>query len=143
MVFPLKILELSWKKTKVLISTRSFTNYSLQSVLLFFLTLILFNAFIYITNDKIYSAKLVLIIAYINSFIHYCYFYKIKERLFFFLVFLASSVFFRIGEFNIIKLFLILGLDHNISLLGVLGLSHIIKYFYYQILINLFRLDMS
>ena len=131
------------KKIKVYIGRRSFMNYSMQSVLLFLLTLILFNAIIYITNDKIYAAKSVLIIAYINSFIHYCYFYQIKERLFFFIFFLISSVIFRLVEFNIIKFFLILGLDHNITFLSVLGLSHVVKYLYYQILINLFNLDMS
>ena len=104
-------------------------NYTFQSGLLFLLTLILFNAFIYITNDKIYAAKMVLIIAYINSFIHYCFFYKIKERHYFFLLFLISSVFFRLGEFYIIKVFLTIGLDHNITLLTVLGLTHIINTF--------------
>ena len=134
---------LSWKKIKGFIEARSFMNYTFQSGLLFLLTLILFNAFIYITDDKIYAAKMVLIVAYINSFIHYCFFYKIKERLSFFLLFLVSSIFFRLGEFNIIKVFLTIGLDHNITLLSVLGLSHLMKYLYYQILIKLFNLDTS
>ena len=89
-----KMSELSWKKVKGFIGARSFMNYTFQSGLLFLLTLILFNAFIYITDDKIYAAKMVLIVAYINSFIHYCFFYKIKERLSFFLLFLVSSIFF-------------------------------------------------
>ncbi len=134
---------LNSKKIKIYIGKRSFMNYSVQSVLLFFITLFLFNAFIFATNDKIFSTKLVLIIAYINSFIHYCYFYKIKERHFFFLCFFISSVFFRVGEFNIIKFFLLRGLDHNIIFLSVLALSHVIKYFYYQTLTRLFKLDRS
>ena len=45
--------ELSWKLKDLL----ELGVYNYTSGLLFLLTLILFNAFIYITDDKIYAAK--------------------------------------------------------------------------------------
>ena len=106
----------------------SFFKYSLGSIFLLIMSLILLNSFIYMSNDKILSTKITLIISYFNYLFYYIAVYKIQHRLFFIFYFTLNALFFRVCEFYAITYLLNFEYNHNIVFIFVMGCSHICKY---------------
>ena len=121
--------------------SKNFFSYSFSSLVLFMIAIATLNFLIYFFNDKIFAAKITFVINFCNSFIYYCFFYKIRKRLSFFVFFVINSFFFRFFEFNFLAFLISNEVDHNIGLFLVLGLSHTFKYYYYLVLLKFFKFD--
>lgn len=118
-----------------------FFAYSFSSLLLFIVAFIVLNTLILIFKDKILAAKITFVVNFCNSFIYYCFFYKIKKRLSFFIFFVLNSSLFRFLEFNFLVLLINNEYDHNLGLFLVLLISHTFKYYYYLVLLKFFKFD--
>ncbi len=124
-------------------SLRKFISYSISSLFLFLIAFVVLNSLIFVFSDKIFAAKITFAINFCNSFIYYCFFYKIKKKISFFALFVLNSLIFRLFEFNFLVLLINNNFDHNIGLFLVLGLSHTFKYYYYLIMLRYFKLDIN
>ena len=114
---------------------KNFLKFSLGSLVIFSISLIIFNFLVYILKQKVLAAQYTLIITYVNYLLYYYLAYKIKKRIMFFLYYNANSLIFRVFEFFAIKYLIIFGFNHNVSFISILVISHFLKY----ILLRFFR----
>ena len=114
--------------TLLLPKLKNFLKFSVGSLGIFSISLVVFNFLVYVLNDKVLAAQYTLIITYFNYLCYYYFAYKIKKRVMFFLYYNLNSLIFRVLEFFAIKYLLILGFNHNVCFIFVLVISHFLKY---------------
>lgn len=129
------------QKILVLIENMSrLIKYSVHSLVLFLISIFCLNLCVFLFEDKYLSAKITLLVAFCSSFIYYCFFFNVRKRAFFFLLFFINSLLFRSGEYFLFVLFISNDVNHNLAYLSIQICSHFIKYFYYLFLIKVFDL---
>lgn len=130
------IVELNNFFKKLFLSINKNSYYFYASIISFLLSIVSLNI-LNLFFETLIAAKLTLILIFFLNFLILVKFYKIKkkkETLFF--IFILSSLSFRIIEYYLFKL----GLNYivNINFIWVIVFfgSYIVKFFFYNILLN-------
>lgn len=130
------IVELNNFFKKLFLSINKNSYYFYASIISFLLSVVSLNI-LNLVFETLIAAKLTLILIFFLNFLILVKFYKIKKKKqTLFLIFILSSLFFRVIEYYLFKLGLNYTFNINIIWAIVFFGSYIVKFFFYNIVLN-------